>query len=138
MSDIIANPPSFELAQKLVSDAPKPKRFPTTTHVRCALQAAILIREHYQTLCAHYLGGKETGSAQADAYFFATKLVEWESAAERFDLANALKADKIRLVDIVKRITPELRKLGMEVERNVITGTRLSAPLELTAEDEAA
>jgi hypothetical protein len=124
MSDLIANAPSPEVAAKLAASAPKPKRVPITQYVRVAVVASLKDEDHYTILAEHFSNGRITGSAHADVYRLAELLVEWEAKAERFELSNAMsaKGSKVRLVDIVKRITPELRKLGFDVMRGTILG----------------
>jgi hypothetical protein len=123
--DLIPNFPSHELAAKQVASAPKPKRFPITLHVRAAIHHAVADKEHYDELCHHFAGGRISGSTQADLYFFAQTLVDWERAAGRHSLDEAIHSGDIRLVDIVKRLAPELKKVNIAVERGVITGTLL-------------
>jgi len=137
MSNLVPNPPSFELAKKLAGDAPKPKRFPTTPLVRTALMDILSKEEHYVVLCAYYAGGDRTGSTQADQYFLASSLVDWEAEAGRTELHAALSGGVIRLVDIVKRLAPELRKLGFDVQRGVMMGMLENDSPEEEAEEPA-
>lgn len=122
MSNLVPNPPSFAVAKTMAGNAPKPRRFPTTPLVRTALTAVLSNEEHYYVMCAHYAGGDRTGSTQADQYFLASCIVEWEAEAGRKELHAALSGGVIRLVDIVKRLAPELRKLGFDVQRGVMMG----------------
>lgn len=123
--ELIANPPSFELACKLVQDAPAPKRVPITAHVRTAIAAVLGDREHYAVFVRYFKKGEVTGNTQADLYAIANLLVRWEAEAGRTEMSTLLAGDppQIRLVDIVKRLAPELRRYNFDVQRGVIVGT---------------
>ena len=119
--DLIPNPPSHELAKQMVEDVAKAQTFKPTLYVRAALANAIT--DHYDGFTAYLKGGRVTGSAQADMYMLAGRIVEWETEAGRPELFTALENGTIRLVDIVKRIAPELRKMKFDVIRGVCVGS---------------
>ena len=119
--DLVPNPPSHELAKTMVESVGKTQAFKATPHVRQGVANAIS-GDHYDEFKSHLCGGKLTGSAQADMYLLATKIAKWEADAGQTALDSALESGKIRLVDIVKRLAPELRKFGFDVRRGVCVG----------------
>ena len=137
--DLIANPPSFELATRMAHDVPAPKRIPVTPLLRTAISAVLNDKAKYEEFVRYFKKGEITGSTQADLYLVAELLVNWEAAAGRTQLCEMLHgSDKqIRLVDIVKRLSPELRRVKFDVQRGVIVGT-LIGKVATASTDQAA
>jgi len=120
---LIANPPSFNAMQaKKNARSTKKASVSITPLVRSAMDAASNDNEKYQKLMSLYSGGEVTGSKTADVYEAAKLLVEWETQAKHTALSNMLENRAIRLVDIVKRIAPEMRRIGLDVRGSVILG----------------
>jgi hypothetical protein len=135
-TQLIFNPPSAAKAEQLANQAPKPKKFQTTPHVRTACGEAMRNADHWVLMINYLNGGDITGSARADLYELARQLVSWESDASRNSLANALEDGDIKLVEVVKRIVPTLREFKLELDKGVLLGTKLATAV--TAESAAA
>jgi len=116
------NPPSDDFMKKSVEDAGTSATFNTTQEVRGAISRAIQ-NGHWPELSKYLYGGKVTGSIQADQYELARDLVKRDAEAHHTALDSALESGNIRLVDIVKRLAPELRKLKADVRRGVCVGS---------------
>lgn len=132
--EMIANPPGYEYAAQMGVNAPV-QHIPITQLVRTAIHAVLSSREHYEEFIRYFRKGEVTGSTQADLYAVARLIVNWEDDANRPLLATMLKGEKpiIRLIDIVKRITPELRRLSFDVQRGVIVGVLTHQPQQQAA-----
>jgi len=120
---LVPNPPRFDMAQTLASKrAKKPSEI--TPLLRTALLHVFEDQKHYETFVEYFRGGEVTGSRIGDAYAVARLVVEWEAEATRTELHDMLYGPvaSIRLVDVVKRLAPELRRFGFDVRRSVIVG----------------
>lgn len=122
MKDLIPNPPSREAVRAGMAAKGEKERFQVTPLVRAALKNALNDDEQYDDVLAHLRGGEVTGSRHGDSYVFVIKLVEWERVNGNVSLHNALQSGKIKLNDIVKRVTPLLRDMNFLIERGVCIG----------------
>lgn len=120
--DLIANPPSHELAAKLFRREAGNKPTPTTTLVKKAFGVVVADEKLYGEFVRYFKKGEVTGSIQADAYEAARLLVENAALAGQHELADLIKDRKIRLVDVVKRLSPVMRAYRFDVQRGVIVG----------------
>ena len=120
--ELVANPPSFDKTQQLLAEVKKNKPESITPLVRDAVRHACSDPDKYRVFVKHYAGGAVTGNKQADCYAASKLLAQWEAEAMRPKLDNMLESQQIRLVDIVKRVPQELRRIRFDVKGSVILG----------------
>ena len=121
--DLISNIPSRKAALAVASASPRKEVPQITPLVRGAIDAVYASDELFVEFMSHFDDQENsiTGSKRVDLYYAAAMLprIPCHSGAE---LKKMLENGDIKLIDIAKRIVPELRKRNMDMKGNVCRG----------------
>jgi hypothetical protein len=121
--ELIANVPSRKAALAAAIEAPHARPASITPLVRGAVDAVYASDELFQEFM-HYFDDREnsvTGSKRVDLYYAAAMLPRIPCNAS-MELKKLIENGDIKLIDIAKRIVPELRKRNMDIKGNVCLG----------------
>jgi len=121
--ELIGNIPTRKAAVAAGAEAPRAPRASVTPLVRGAIDAVYADDELYDEFMG-FFDDKEnsiTGSKRVDLYYASEALTRIPCASSA-ELNALLEAKSIKLIDIAKRIVPELRKRNMDVRGNVCVG----------------
>ena len=121
--DLISNIPSRKAAIAAAVAGPRQESLPLTPLVRGALDAVYAVDELYEQFMAHFDEQERsiTGSKRVDGYYAADMLASLDNA-HSVELRKLLDSGKIKLIDIAKRLVPELRKRNLMMRGNVCLG----------------
>ena len=121
--ELIANLPSRKAACAAAEEAPRVKPTSVTPLVRGAIDAIYASDELFDEFMSHFDDEENsiTGSKRVDLYYAAAMLprVPCNASAE---LKGLLGKGEIKLIDIAKRIVPELRKRNLDIKGIVCRG----------------